>query len=121
MSMTTYSDHGLLVVIAGCLERCRPHQRLHESESNRRIIIWAALCVLIVLQNALEAERTSFAALPWDEAVQDVLSGLTSEWLTEDQLAQTPQEPEDWQPQVRDPREGMYRTVALLSEQIVSP
>lgn len=52
------------------------------------------------MQAAVEAERASFAALPWDEAVQDVLSGLTSQGMTEKQLATTAEEPEDWQPQV---------------------
>lgn len=58
-------------------------------------------CCGVWLQAAVEAERAAFAALPWDEAVQDVLSGLTAEGMTEEQLATPAQEPEEWQPEVR--------------------
>jgi hypothetical protein len=41
-------------------------------------------------------ERAAFAALPLEEAVDDVLTGLTSSWVTPAELAMLPERPEEW-------------------------
>ncbi|KAF8072596.1 hypothetical protein HT031_000256 [Scenedesmus sp. PABB004] len=50
------------------------------------------------LAAAAEARR-AFAALPLDEAVSDVLTGLSTAWITPEDLATPAEEPEDWEPE----------------------
>lgn len=49
----------------------------------------------------MEAERVAFVSQPVVDAVTEVLAGLTTGWLTEEELAEPPEEAEEWSPEVR--------------------